>query len=191
MPGGIVHLKRGGHQIRAETIMLNDGIDHVIYLLAPGLAFGSWRPDGGHQLISNFDLGVDKLWFVAASPADTRNSATLKTHRFDGTVTYETFDSDADQDPLTTDHDAVWAVSISAAPHQLLRLVLHKFTIEFDQLDDQRAAFQIISNQPATGVMPFDTVANLFRDSLGYIDDWHDITTSSLLPDAASLPSIV
>ncbi|MDA0333036.1 MAG: hypothetical protein O3C44_01295 [Proteobacteria bacterium] len=47
MPGGIVHLKRGGHQIRAETIMLNDGIDHVIYLLAPGLAFGSWRPDGG------------------------------------------------------------------------------------------------------------------------------------------------
>ena len=78
MPGGIVHLKRGGHQIRAETIMLNDGIDHVIYLLAPGLAFGSWRPDGGHQLIRNFDLGVDKLWFVAASPADTRNSAALK-----------------------------------------------------------------------------------------------------------------
>ena len=43
MPGGIVHLKRGGHQIRAETIMLNDGIDHVIYLLAPGLAFGIWQ----------------------------------------------------------------------------------------------------------------------------------------------------
>ena len=171
--------------------MLNDGIDHVIYLLAPGLVFGSWRPDGGHQLIRNFDLGVDKLWFVAASPADTRNSAALKTHRFDGTVTYETFDSDADQDPLTTDHDAVWAVSISGAPHQLLRLVLHKLTIEFDQLDDQLAAFQIISSQPATGVMPFDTVANLFGDSLGYIDDWHDITTSSLLPDAASLPSIV
>ena len=64
MPGGIVHLKRGGHQIWAETIMLNDGIDHVIYLLAPGLAFGSWRPDGGHQLIRNFDLGSIKydLW---------------------------------------------------------------------------------------------------------------------------------
>ena len=80
---------------------------------------------------------------------------------------------------------------ISAAPHASLSLVLHKLTIEFDQLDDQRAAFQIISNQLATGVMLFDTVANLFRDSLGYIDDWHDITTSSLLPDAASLPSIV
>lgn len=82
------------------------------------------------------------------------------------------------------------AVSISAAPHQLLRLVLHKLTIEFDKLNDQRTAFQIISNQPATGEMPFDTVANLFRDSLGHIDDWHDISTSSLLPDAASLPSI-
>ena len=64
MPGSIVHLKRGGHQIRAETIMLNDGIDHVIYLLAPGLAFGSWRPDGGHQLISNSTLGLTNygLW---------------------------------------------------------------------------------------------------------------------------------
>jgi hypothetical protein len=81
--------------------------------------------------------------------------------------------------------------SLDTAPHRLLRLVLHKLTIEFDQLDDHRAVFQIISNQLATGVMPFDTVANLFRDSLGYIDDWHDITTSSLLPDAASLPSIV
>jgi hypothetical protein len=38
----------------------------------------------GHQLIRNFDLGVDKVWFVAASSADTRISATLKTHRFDG-----------------------------------------------------------------------------------------------------------
>ena len=80
---------------------------------------------------------------------------------------------------------------ISAAPHASLSLVLHKLTIEFDQLDDQRAAFKIISNQLATAVMPFDTVANLFRDSLGYIDDWHDITTSSMLRDAASLPSIV
>lgn len=128
---------------------------------------------------------------MAASPADKRNCATLKTHWFNGTVTYETFDSDADQGLLTTDHDAVRAVSISAISHQLLRLFLHKLTIEFDQLDDQRAAFQIISNQLATGVMPFDTVANLFRDSLGYIDNSHDITTSSLLPDAASLPSIV
>ena len=80
---------------------------------------------------------------------------------------------------------------ISAAPHASLSLILHKLTIEFDQLDDQRAAFQIISNQLATAVMPFDTVANLFRDSLGYIDNSHDITTSSLLPDTTSLPSIV
>lgn len=122
---------------------------------------------------------------MAASPAATRISAALKTHRFDGTVTYETFDSDADQDTLTTDHDTVRAVSISVAPHASLSLVLHKLTIEFDQLDDQRAAFQIISNQPTTGVMPFDTVANLCRDSLGYIDDWHDITTSGMLRDAA------
>ena len=128
---------------------------------------------------------------MAASPADKRNCAILKTHWFNDTVTYETFDSDADQGPLTTDHDAVRAVLISAAPHQLLRLFLHKLTIEFYQLDDQRAAFQLISNKPSTGVMPFDTVANLFRDSLGYIDDWHDITTSSMLLDAASMPSIV
>ena len=128
---------------------------------------------------------------MAASPADTRISAALKTHRFDGTVTDETFDSDADQDTLTTDHDAVRAVSISVAPHASLSLVLHKLTIEFDQLDDQRAASQIISNQLATAVMTFDTIANLFRDSLGYIDASHNITTSSLLPDAASLPSIV
>ena len=80
---------------------------------------------------------------------------------------------------------------ISAAPHVSLSLVLHKLTIEFDQLDDQRAAFQIISNQLATAVMPFDTVANLFRDSLGYIDNSHDITKSSLLPDTTSLQSIV
>ena len=111
---------------------------------------------------------------MAASPADTRISAALKKHRFDGTVTYETFDSDADQDTLTTDHDTVRAVSISVAPHASLSLVLHKLTIEFDQLDDQRAAFQIISNQLATGVMPFDTVATLFRDSLSYIDESHD-----------------
>ena len=83
---------------------------------------------------------------MAARPADTRNCAALKTHRFDGTVTYETFHSDADQDTLTTDHDAVRAVSISAAPRASLSLVLHKLTIEFDQLDDQRAAFHIISN---------------------------------------------
>jgi len=190
--GSIVHLKRGGHQISAETITLNDGVDHVIYLLAPGLVFGTWRPDGGYQIIRNFDLGVDKLWFLAApGQGGPPASIAFKNHRFEGTIIFETFDSDADQDPRTTDHDALRAVSISAAPHALLRLVLHKLTVEFDQLDDQRAAFQIISNQPATGVTPFDAVAELFGDSLGYIDDWHDIPISGTLPDAASLPSIV
>ena len=82
-------------------------------------------------------------------------------------------------------------MSISAVPHALLRLVLHKLTVEFDQLDDQRAAFQIISNQPATGVTPFNAVAGLFADSLGYIDEWHDISISGALPDVASLPPIV
>lgn len=132
------------------------------------------------------------MWFLAApGQGGPPASIAFKNHRFEGTIIFETFDSDADQDPRTTDHDALRAVSIGAAPHALLRLVLHKLTVEFDQLDDRRAAFQIISNQPATGVTPFNAVAELFGDSLGYIDDWHDIPVSGTLPDAASLPSIV
>ena len=190
--GGIVNLKRGGHQISTETNTLNDGVGHVIYLLAPGLVFGTWRPDGGHQIIRNFDLGVDKLWFLAVpNQGGPPASIAFKNQRFEGTITYESFDSDADQDPQTTDHDALRTVSISAAPHAFLHLVLHKLTVQFGQLDDQRAAFQIISNQPETGVTPFNAVAGLFADSLGYIDDWHDIAISGALPDAASLSPIV
>jgi hypothetical protein len=115
----------------------------------------------------------------------------FKNQRFEGTIIYEASDSDADQDPQTTDHDALGEVSISAAPDAFLHLVLHKLTVQFDQLDDQRAAFQIVSSQPETGVTPFNAVAGLFADSLGYIDDWHDIAISGALPDAASLPPIV
>ena len=147
---------------------------------------------GGHQIIRNFDLAIDKLWFLAVpNQGGPPASIAFKNQRFEGIITYETFDSDADQDPQTTDHDALRAVSISAAPHAFLHLVLHKLTVQFGQLDDQRAAFQIISNQPETGVTPFNAVAGLFADSLGYIDDWHDIAISGALPDAASLPPIV
>ena len=92
--------------------------------------------------------------------------------------------------PFRLDY-ALRTVSISAAPLAFLHLVLHKLTVEFGQFDDQRAAFQIISNQPETGVTPFNAVAGLFADSLGYIDDWHDIAISGALPDVASLPPIV
>ena len=190
--GSIVSLKRGGNQITAEQITLNDGGDHVIYLLTSGANFGTWRPDGGYQVIRDFDLGVDKLWFIAAEAvAGPFASASFEHHGLDGQIVFHTFDSDADNDPLTTDHDAVRAVSISAAPHPQLNFVLHKLTIEFGPLDDQRSAFQIISNQPTTGTQPFDAVAEIFGDSLGYIDDWHDIDIEATLPDAALLPSII
>ncbi|MDB2513298.1 VCBS domain-containing protein [Alphaproteobacteria bacterium] len=190
--GSIVSLKRGGNQIAAEQITLNDGGDHVIYLLTTGANFGTWRPDGGYQLIRDFDLGVDKLWFIATEAVGGPfASVAFEHHWLDGQIVFDTFDSDADNDPLTTDHDAVRAVSISAAPHPLLNFVLHKLTIEIGPLDDQRAAFQIISNQPVTGTQPFDAVAEIFEDSLGYIDGWHDIDIEVALPDAALLPSII
>ena len=164
----------------------------MIYLLTSGANFGTWRPDGGYQVIRDFDLGVDKLWFIAAEAvAGPFASASFEHHGLDGQIVYHTFDSDADNDPLTTDHDAVRAVSISAAPHPQLNFVLHELTIEIGPLDDQRSAFQIISNQPATGTQPFDAVAEIFEDSLGYIDDWHDIDIEATLPDAALLPSII
>ena len=73
----------------------------------------------------------------------------------------------------------------------LSEMTLHKLTIEIGPLDDQRTAFQIISDQPAKGTNPFDAVARIFGDSLGYIDDWHDIDIEATLPDAALLPSII
>jgi hypothetical protein len=61
----------------------------------------------------------------------------------------------------------------------------------FGPLDDQRAAFQIISNQPTTGTQHFDFVAEIFWACLGYIDNWRDIDMQMALPDAALLPSII
>lgn len=191
--GSIVTLKMGGHLFGAEEVRLNDGVDQVIYMLAQGARFGSWQPAGGHQRVENFDIGVDKLWFISAPnlPWESTIEA-LQTLALEGRITYETFDSDADNNPETTADDAVRAAHISASAHPLLHFVLHRLTLQFGHLDDQRAAFEILNSK----ANPYEAgslgaFSEILGDSLGYIEGWDDIPTSLALPGADVLPAII
>lgn len=71
-------------------------------------------------------------------------------------------------------------------------MIAFQLDLRFDQPDDQRRAFDIVSgkrNDYEKGRI--ETFAEIMGSSLGFIDDWSDLGLDEMLPDSSQLPTIL
>ncbi len=189
--GSVIYLGTGGSVRNPQIVKLGGGIDHVIYRIGPGQRLDSWQARDGVQQIRKFDIGVDKLWFAKAreAPGWTQSLEELKTRVVEGKITYETADITDDNND---DHNAVVAVKISISALTFTNVIAFQLDLRFDQPDDQRRAFDIVSgkrNDYEKGCI--ETFAEIMGSSLGFIDDRSDLGLDEMLPDSSQLPTIL
>lgn len=167
------------------------GVDHVIYGIGFGARPDGWQPFDGIQIVENFDIGVDKLWFSHGQPDQgwRHDLRGLETRVHEGTIAYVT----ADASPENGDaHDSVLAVVITGLRLSGVSVVAHKIELRFHQPDDQRRAFEILSQKSSDFVQGrIETFAQIMGDSLGFITSWDDLGLGDQLPATDQLPEII
>jgi hypothetical protein len=189
--GSIVHLSTGGSERKPQEVQLGAGVDHVIYGIGFGARPDGWQPFDGIQIVENFDIGVDKLWFSHGQPDQgwRHDLRGLETRVHEGTIAYVT----ADASPENGDaHDSVLAVVITGPRLSGVSVVAHKIELRFHQPDDQRRAFEILSQKSSDFVQGrIETFAQIMGDSLGFITSWDDLGLGDQLPATDQLPEII